>query len=258
MKRTRGHAYVPYVLSGLAGFVAGAFVVSLFVWHFGNFIGGRDVRRGPIAMPHVADRWGAGEENAPPALAPIPLPLPPPATTSGGAAGTPIGTRGAGEAPLSPPTLTTIGPDPVAELRDRRLLLPVKGFGRESLRESFHETRGGSRRHEAIDIVAARSTLVVAVEDGKVARLFFSKVGGITLYQFDPSERYVYYYAHLERYGDNLREGDVVKRGQVIGYVGTSGNAPRQTPHLHFAIFKLTPEKHWWEGTPIDPYPILK
>ena len=78
------------------------------------------------------------------------------------------------------------------------------------------------------------------------------------IWQFDPSERYCYYYAHLERYADGLRDGDTVKKGQVIGYVGTSGNAPKNTPHLHFAIFKLTSDKHWWEGTPIDPYDILR
>ena len=103
-----------------------------------------------------------------------------------------------------------------------------------------------------------RNTPVRAVESGRIARLFFSKAGGITIYQFDPTERFCYYYAHLERYAEGLREGQRVQKGQVIGYVGTSGNAPEDTPHLHFAIFRLTAEKHWWEGTPIDPYDILR
>ena len=103
-----------------------------------------------------------------------------------------------------------------------------------------------------------RGTPVRAVEDGRIARLFNSKAGGITIYQFDPSEQYCYYYAHLDRYAEGLRENDRVSRGQVIGYVGTTGNAPKDTPHLHFAIFRLNSEKRWWEGTPLDPYPILR
>ncbi len=99
---------------------------------------------------------------------------------------------------------------------------------------------------------------MVAVEDGTIAKLFNSKAGGNTLYQFDPGQQYSYYYAHLERYADGIKEGDRVQRGEVLGYVGTSGNAPRETPHLHFAVYRLTQEKHWWEGTPIDPYDILR
>ena len=116
----------------------------------------------------------------------------------------------------------------------------------------------GGRRHEAIDILAPRGTPVKAVEDGRIARLFFSKAGGTTIYQFDPTERFCYYYAHLDRYADGLRENDQVRRGQVIGYVGTTGNAPKNTPHLHFAVFRLNAEKRWWEGTPIDPYDLLR
>jgi hypothetical protein len=108
--------------------------------------------------------------------------------------------------------------------------------------------RGGTRRHEALDILAPRETPVLAVEDGVVAKLFLSKPGGITVYQFDPSRTYAYYYAHLERYAAGLKDGDSVQRGQVIGYVGTTGNAPPDTPHLHFAIFKLTDPKRWWDG----------
>jgi murein DD-endopeptidase MepM/ murein hydrolase activator NlpD len=99
---------------------------------------------------------------------------------------------------------------------------------------------------------------VHAIDDGCVARLFESQAGGITLYQFDPTRTYTYYYAHLERYADEIDEGDAVTRGQVIGYVGTSGNAPPDTPHLHLAIFILGPEKRWWQGTPIDPYDVWR
>lgn len=144
------------------------------------------------------------------------------------------------------------------ELRKRHLELPVEGLKAHDLRDTFSEMRGGTRRHEALDILAPRNTPVRAVDDGRIAKLFLSKPGGLTIYQFDPTSTYAYYYAHLERYADGLKDGERVKRGQVIGYVGTSGNAPPDTPHLHFAIFKLTDAKRWWNGVAIDPYPVLK
>jgi murein DD-endopeptidase MepM/ murein hydrolase activator NlpD len=167
-------------------------------------------------------------------------------------------------APVSPPPAAVTPPAPVSagtevdDLRARRLTLPVLGIKREDLRDTFNEMRGSTRRHEALDVLAPRNTPVLAVEDGTIARLFLSEAGGITLYQFDPTRTYCYYYAHLERYVDGLKEGDEVKRGQVLGYVGTTGNAPRDTPHLHFAIFKMTDEKKWWQGSPIDPYSVLR
>jgi murein DD-endopeptidase MepM/ murein hydrolase activator NlpD len=169
--------------------------------------------------------------------------------------------------PVAPPpptvratdTTPVISSDPIEDLRRRDLTLPVEGIRREELRDNFKEMRGGGTRpHEALDVLAPRHTPVLAVEDGKVARLFLSDAGGITIYQFDPTETYVYYYAHLERYAPGLKEGDRITRGRVIGHVGTTGNAPRDTPHLHFAIFKMTNEKKWWQGTAIDPYLILK
>jgi murein DD-endopeptidase MepM/ murein hydrolase activator NlpD len=156
----------------------------------------------------------------------------------------------------APPTAEAVGAE--LELRNRKLDLPVKGASRGDLRESFHDSRDGSRVPDAIDMLAPRNTPVLAVEDGKIAKLFFSKAGGITIYQFDPTSRFVYYYAHLEHYAAGLAEGDKVQRGQILGYVGTSGNAPKDTPHLHFAIFQLDEKKQWWKGTPLDPYPILK
>lgn len=168
-------------------------------------------------------------------------------------------------APVLPPPVPSrdAGPafaaDPTADLRQRRLELPVQGVGREALRDTFDEIRGGgTRRHEAIDILAPMNTPVVAVESGVIAKLFRSDAGGITLYQFDPSSTYVYYYAHLDHYAPGLVEGNYVTRGQVLGFVGVTGNAPKDTPHLHFAIYKLTAERKWWQGTPIDPYDVLK
>jgi murein DD-endopeptidase MepM/ murein hydrolase activator NlpD len=156
--------------------------------------------------------------------------------------------------PDDPPDLD----EALEDLRRRRLDVPLGTIDRASLRSSFNEVRGGSRRHEAMDLLAPRHTPVVAVEAGIVARLFNSKAGGITIYQFDPTTTYTYYYAHLERYAPGLVEGATVSRGQVIGYVGTSGNAPENTPHLHFAIFVLDEDKRWWQGTPVDPFDVLR
>ena len=163
-------------------------------------------------------------------------------------------------APAPMPPEPVIGPVPSspAELKERDLVIPVDGVGADQLTRQFSDKRGNTRAHEAIDILAPRNTPVRAVEDGTIARLFFSKAGGITIYQFDPSSNFCYYYAHLERYANGLREGDRVRQGQIIGYVGTSGNAPKATPHLHFAIFRLTDARRWWEGTPIDPYDVLR
>jgi murein DD-endopeptidase MepM/ murein hydrolase activator NlpD len=145
-----------------------------------------------------------------------------------------------------------------ADLLARDLLLPVDGVrGTDLHASSFTEARG-ARAHEAIDILAPRGTPVRAVDAGRIVKLFVSERGGLTVYQFDAIERYCYYYAHLNRYAEDLTEGQEVRRGQIIGYVGTSGNAPPDTPHLHFAIFRLGPEKRWWDGEPIDPYALLR
>ena len=162
----------------------------------------------------------------------------------------------------TPPERSPDPPDaataPLANDPLTALSLPVEGIERETLLDNFEERRGGSRRHEAIDILAPRNTPVLAVADGTIAKLFDSVPGGHTIYQFDPSGRYCYYYAHLERYARDLEEGDRVERGDVIGYVGTSGNAPPNTPHLHFAVYRLGPEKRWWEGEPLNPFPLLR
>ena len=147
--------------------------------------------------------------------------------------------------------------DPIRELRARHLEVPVRGVARSALRDSYDDTRAGGQ-HEALDIPAPRGTPVVAVEDGRIAKLFQSRAGGTTIYQFDPTSTYVYYYAHLQRYAEHLQEGEAVSRGDVLGYVGTSGNAPENAPHLHFAIATLDADKRWWGGTPINPYKVLE
>jgi murein DD-endopeptidase MepM/ murein hydrolase activator NlpD len=213
------------VAAALLGFVLGAFVVG----SLGHFSANRMLPK-PIA--EVAMRGGIDEPVNPVVETPAP--------TSGHS----------GVIPTSAPESK--------ELVERHLQVPVSGVDPDKLVRSYHDARSGGREHEALDILAPRGTPVVAVEDGTVAKLFDSKAGGLTLYQFDPGKQYAYYYAHLDRYADGIKEGDRLRRGQVIGFVGTTGNAPKYTPHLHFAVFRLTADKHWWEGTPIDPYDILK
>ncbi|HTI39565.1 MAG TPA: M23 family metallopeptidase [Vicinamibacterales bacterium] len=226
--------------SGLLGFVLGAFVVASFQ----NVAGHREV-------PAAPTRDSAVDEPA----AAIPSPATETATTGHVSA-----PAAPGAAPASPvaPSGAPAGPaaEVERELVARDLTIPVQGVTAEKLVRSFTDARTG-HEHDAIDILAPRNTPVLAVEDGTIAKLFLSKLGGNTIYQFDPSQRFCYYYAHLQRYADGLKEGDAVHRGQVIGYVGTSGNAPPDTPHLHFAISVLNGDHHWWEGTPVDPYDAL-
>lgn len=137
------------------------------------------------------------------------------------------------------------------------LLIPVAGIAAGQLTDTFNDTRDGVRRHEALDIMTSRGTPVLAASDGKIAKLFTSVSGGLTIYEFDSTATHAYYYAHLDHYAPDLAEGKMLKRGDVIGYVGSTGNASPDAPHLHFAIFVLGPEKQWWKGAAIDPYPLL-
>ena len=146
-------------------------------------------------------------------------------------------------------------PAELAELRARALRIPVQGVAAAALRDGYAEPRGGGP-HEALDIAAPTGTPVVAADDGRVAKLFTSRAGGLTVYVLGPQERFVYYYAHLDRYRDGLREGTSVRKGDVLGYVGASGNA-RGVPHLHFAIARVSDPARWWAGRPVNPYPLL-
>ncbi len=137
------------------------------------------------------------------------------------------------------------------------LLIPVLGISRVQLADTFTDARSEGRSHDAIDIMAPHGTPVVAVADGTIEKLFNSERGGLTIYQFEPDGRLAYYYAHLQSYAEGLVEGQAVKRGQVIGFVGSTGNANPDGPHLHFAVFVLGPERKWWQGEAINPYPLL-
>ena len=141
--------------------------------------------------------------------------------------------------------------------RPGELIVPVDGVRPSQLSDTYNQRRDGNRPHEALDIMAPRGTPVLAAADGKIVKLFDSKPGGLTIYEFDTTETLAYYYAHLDRYAAGVAAGLHVKQGEVLGYVGSTGNANPIAPHLHFAIFRLGPEKNWWQGTPINPYPLL-
>ena len=138
------------------------------------------------------------------------------------------------------------------------LLLPVQGVEASALHDTYAEQRGGgSRTHEALDILAPRGTPVLAATGGRVLKLFDSKEGGKMVYAADSSERFILMYAHLDAYAPGLADGQPLKRGQVIGVVGTTGNAPPNVPHLHFAIARSNNVNEWWKGSPVNPFPLL-
>ena len=137
------------------------------------------------------------------------------------------------------------------------LLIPVAGIRPEQLQDTYTQSRSEGRTHNAIDIMAARNTPVVAAVDGTIIKLFQSERGGITLYQLGTDNRTIYYYAHLERYADGLAENRFMRRGELLGYVGDSGNAGRDNCHLHFSVWLINDPKHFWDGENVNPYPLL-
>ena len=145
---------------------------------------------------------------------------------------------------------------PARPVNGTNIASPIAGLRRSELRDSFEETHFG-HRHEAIDIMAPRGTPVRAVADGVIAKLLENKAGGNTIYEFDAGGSYTYYYAHLDHYAEGLAEGAKVRQGEIIAYVGSTGNASPEAPHLHFGISVAGPEHKWSGGTPIDPYPLL-
>ena len=164
----------------------------------------------------------------------------------------------AGE-PIEPPD-TTAAPRATAEelaTLAQGLVMPVAGVTKEQLVDSFDEARG-SRRHDALDILAPRGTPVVSAADGRLLRRISSENGGLMVYATDASERFILMYAHLDRYASGLTEGMVLRRGDRLGDVGTTGNAPPNTPHLHFAISRAGNVRDWWKGTPVNPLPLLR
>jgi murein DD-endopeptidase MepM/ murein hydrolase activator NlpD len=141
-------------------------------------------------------------------------------------------------------------------LAGRRLIVPVAGVEPSRIADWF-SARRGSRAHGALDIMAPRGTPVLSADDGRVLRVSENRAGGLTIYATDPGGRLVYYYAHLDRYADGLSAGRMLARGDTIGFVGTTGNAPPNTPHLHFQMMLMRESRRYWEGVPVNPLPFL-
>ena len=142
-------------------------------------------------------------------------------------------------------------------LASRRLLLPVAGVDPAKLEDSFKAPRDGDRVHRAIDILAPRGTPILSADDGKILRMTTSTLGGICMYTVDPSSRLVYYYAHMDRYNDAMSPGRTIVKGDTLGFVGTTGNAPKNIPHLHFQVMRWPADGKYWNGDPIDPFEVL-
>ncbi|MBC7767765.1 MAG: M23 family metallopeptidase [Phycisphaerales bacterium] len=178
-------------------------------------------------------------------------------------------------APVAPLAVSAdvISPDPKPRLRAHamrkplartqvqverrgRLIIPVEGFARANLTDTFGAARSEGRSHLGIDIMAAAGTPVLAAADGEIAKLHDSERGGLSIYQFDRTGRLILYYAHLESRAPGLEEGRAVRQGDIIGYVGMTGNA--STPHLHFEIQHRKEDRSWWRGQAVNPYPHLR
>ena len=185
-------------------------------------------------------------------VAPPDLTIPFPADTSRPLAPP---TRGIAPAGSSYPVVT---PSDLVDLRAHSLLIPVVGTKADKLIDSFDDVRGGTRRHEAIDIMAPRGTAVISADAGTVLKLHNSAAGGLTIYIADLTQRFIMLYAHLDRYRPGLAEGMTVRKGEIIGYVGSTGNASPGAPHLHFAIARSDNPKEWWKGTPLNPFLVWR
>ena len=161
-------------------------------------------------------------------------------------------------APVSPDDSSAARPTTaeLVKLSDA-LIVPVAGVQPKDLLDTFDAPRG-TRRHNALDIPAPRGTPVLSATDGRVQRLFTSEAGGLMVYASDTTGHFVLMYAHLDRYAEGLTDTTTLRRGDTIGFVGTTGNAPPDVPHLHFAIARTNDVTRWWSGTPIDPRPLLQ
>lgn len=149
------------------------------------------------------------------------------------------------------------GAETVDYILARGMAIPVAGLTASQLQDTFDEGRSSGRVHRALDILAPRGTPVVAADGGRVLRVSANTLGGNTIYTTDPLGRVVYYYAHLEGYRDGLEQGATIVRGDTLGYVGTSGNAPKDSPHLHFQVMRMPADGKYWEGEAINPYPLF-
>jgi murein DD-endopeptidase MepM/ murein hydrolase activator NlpD len=164
-----------------------------------------------------------------------------------------------GHATVPPPApLPLVSDDDREHVASRPLLVPVAGVRATRIADSYLDGRSGGRTHFAVDIMAPRGTPVLAADSGRIWRLRQGGIGGITVYALDPAERIVYYYAHLDRYHPRVVEGMTIARGDTLGFVGTTGNAPPDAPHLHFQVAMVGPDRRYWTGIPVDPLPYLR
>jgi murein DD-endopeptidase MepM/ murein hydrolase activator NlpD len=192
-------------------------------------------------------------------MSPAPSPVPPVGSATSSSAQTPGPLNAEGPPPplennqaaANDPTLTG------SFVGTLKLIIPVVGVRPDQLLDTFTDARSEGRVHDAIDIPAPAGTPVVAAADGEIIKLFQSERGGTTIYQLSPDKKLVFYYAHLQRYADGLAPGKSVKQGEVIAYVGDTGNAGVGNFHLHFSIAIISDPKRYWEGTNINPYPLL-
>lgn len=146
----------------------------------------------------------------------------------------------------------------LAELRAHSPIIPVEGVTADRLVDSFDDPRGGTRRHEAMDIIAPRGARVLSADAGRVLKLHNSVAGGLSIYVADPTQRFIMLYAHLDSYRPGLVEGATVKQGELLGFVGFTGNGSPSAPHLHFAIARSDNSTEWWKGTPLNPFLIYR
>jgi len=191
----------------------------------------------------------------------VAAPEPAPSRTTRSASSGSTGSSGSSNAAVPLATAGVLGGSADADVeyvRSHRLQLPVAGIHPEQLADSFDEPRDGTRRHHAIDILAPRGTPVLAADDGRVLRVSWNSAGGNTVYATDVEGRIVYYYAHLDHYRESLAAGMPLAKGDTIGFVGTTGNAPKDIPHLHFQIMRMPHDGKYWNGEPINPFGILR
>ncbi|HET6979183.1 MAG TPA: M23 family metallopeptidase [Pyrinomonadaceae bacterium] len=160
--------------------------------------------------------------------------------------------------PLPPTESPSPTPEDANFVGRMNLIIPVAGVRPDQLLDTYADARSEGRTHDAIDIMAPAETPVLAATDGKILKLFHSDLGGTTIYQLNSNQELVFYYAHLSHYADGLTEGSLVKQGEVIAYVGDTGNAGAGNYHLHFSIAVVSDPKRYWEGTNINPYPLLQ
>ena len=199
-----------------------------------------------MASPAAAQTTGAAQDGAPTTAPASPA-------TAPDSTAIPLG-LGAPSGSTSP----VVVPADLDTLRKEGLMIPVAGIAAKDLIDSFDDKRGGTRTHNALDIMAARNTPVVAAVSGSIVKLHNSVAGGLTIYASDPSSKFVMMYGHLDSYRPGLKEGERVARGQIIGFVGSTGNANPTAPHLHFQITRNDNLKEWWKGTPVNPFPVFR